>query len=69
MYKRQALLYAAARAQHVEEVIAPAVRDGQIVLCDRFIDSSLAYQGVGRGLGIEAVMDINRFAMGDMRCV
>ena len=64
--RTEALLYAAARAQHVEEVIAPAVRDGQIVLCDRFIDSSLAYQGVGRGLGIEAVMDINRFAMGDM---
>jgi dTMP kinase len=64
--RTEALLYAAARAQHVEEVIAPAVREGRIVLCDRFIDSSLAYQGVGRGLGIEPVMDINRFAMGNM---
>lgn len=64
--RTEALLYAAARAQHVGQVIAPAVCEGKIVLCDRFIDSSLAYQGVGRGLGIEAVMDINRFAMGDI---
>jgi len=66
MYDRtEALLYAAARAQHVGEVVGPAVESGRVVLCDRFIDSSLAYQGVGRGLGIEAVMDINCFAMGD----
>lgn len=64
--RTEALLYAAARAQHVEEVVRPAVKAGKIVLCDRFIDSSLAYQGVGRGLGIDKVMDINRFAMGDM---
>lgn len=63
--RTEALLYAAARAQHVGQVIAPAVEQGRIVLCDRFIDSSLAYQGVGRGLGIGAVMDINQFAMGD----
>lgn len=63
--RTEALLYAAARAQHVEQVIEPAVRDGKIVLCDRFIDSSLAYQGIGRGLGIENIMQINQFAMGD----
>ncbi len=63
--RAEALLYAAARAQHVGEVIDPAVDGGKVVLCDRFIDSSLAYQGVGRGLGIGQVMEINRFAMGD----
>ncbi len=63
--KTEALLYAAARAQHVEQVIKPAVAQGKIVLCDRFIDSSLAYQGVGRGLGLDAIMTINRFAIGD----
>lgn len=59
----EALLYAAARAQHVSQVIAPAVKEGKIVLCDRFIDSSLAYQGVGRGLGIDEVMAINSFGI------
>lgn len=61
--KTEALLYAAARAQHISQVIKPALDAGKIVLCDRFIDSSIAYQGVGRGLGIENVMAINRFAM------
>lgn len=60
----EALLYAAARAQHVEEVIVPALKDGKIVICDRFIHSSLAYQGYGRNLGYDAIMNINRFACG-----
>ena len=62
----EALLYAAARCQHVDEIIRPACDAGKIVLCDRFIDSSLAYQGSGRGLGIESIMDLNRYAIGDM---
>ncbi|MDI9476836.1 MAG: dTMP kinase [Natronincolaceae bacterium] len=58
----ETLLYAASRAQHVEQVIVPALREGKAVLCDRFVDSSIAYQGKGRGLGPEAVTDINKFA-------
>ncbi len=60
----EALLYTAARAQHVHEVIRPAVEQGRIVLCDRFIDSSLAYQGLGRELGADDIFEINRFAIG-----
>lgn len=55
----EALLYAAARAQHVRDVIAPALHEGKIVLCDRFVDSSIAYQGAGRELGMELVAQIN----------
>jgi dTMP kinase len=58
----EALLYAAARAQLVEEAIQPLLDEGTWVLLDRFVDSSLAYQGAGRGLGIDAVGAINRFA-------
>ena len=57
-----ALLFAAARAQHVKEVILPAVERGEIVLCDRFVDSSLVYQGIARGLGLDWVREINRVA-------
>lgn len=63
--KTEALLYAAARSQHFAEKIEPAISQGKTVLCDRFIDSSLTYQGVGRNLGIDAVYDINVFAIGD----
>lgn len=62
-YRTEALLYAASRAQHVEETILPALNENKIVLCDRFLISSLAYQGVGRGLGIENVRNINEFAI------
>ena len=59
----EALLYAAARSQHVQEKIIPAVNSGKIVICDRFIDSSIAYQGEARGLGIDNIMAINNFAL------
>ena len=55
----EALLYAAARAQHVHQVIRPAIEDGQIVLCDRFVDSSVAFQGGGRELGVKLIQQIN----------
>ncbi|ABJ57269.1 dTMP kinase [Oenococcus oeni] len=60
--RTEALLFAAARAQHMVEKIEPALADGKIVLSDRFVDSSIAYQGGGRELGIEAVGEINNFA-------
>lgn len=55
----EALLYAASRAQHVEEVIRPALESGKTVICDRFIDSSIAYQGCARNLGVDLVRQIN----------
>jgi dTMP kinase len=64
--RAEALLYAAARAQLVAERIEPALAGGQWVLLDRFVDSSLAYQGAGRELGVEAVATINRFATGGL---
>lgn len=60
--RTEALLYAAARRQHLVEKVLPALKEGKIVLCDRFVDSSLAYQGAGRGLGVENVAKINEFA-------
>jgi dTMP kinase len=63
--RTEALLYAAARSQHFAERVLPALQAGKVVLCDRFIDSSLAYQGYARGLGIDEVYAINRFAVGD----
>jgi dTMP kinase len=62
--RAEALLFAGARADHVEKVIGPALESGRWVLCDRFVDSSLAYQGGAGGLGIEAVRAINAFAIG-----
>jgi dTMP kinase len=62
----ETLLYAASRAQHVREVIGPALAAGRVVVCDRFFDSSLAYQAYGRGLGERMVRDINGPAMGDI---
>ncbi|QJC50165.1 dTMP kinase [Paenibacillus albicereus] len=63
--RTEALLYAAARRQHLVEKVVPALEAGQWVICDRFIDSSLAYQGYARGLGIEDVWSINRYAIGE----
>jgi dTMP kinase len=62
----EALLYAAARAQLVQELLLPLLERGAVVLLDRFVDSSLAYQGAGRGLGIEAVHAINLLATGGL---
>ena len=64
--RTEALLYAAARAQLVDERVAPALAQGSWILLDRFVDSSLAYQGAGRGLGVEAVRAINDFGTGGL---
>jgi dTMP kinase len=64
--RAEALLYAAARAQLVDEALRPLLARGMFVLLDRFVDSSLAYQGAGRGLGIDAVREINTFATGGL---
>lgn len=63
--RTEALLYAAARRQHLVEKVEPALMSGKVVLCDRFIDSSLAYQGHARGLGMDEVFSINQFAIGE----
>nr|WP_099158920.1 dTMP kinase [Virgibacillus ndiopensis] len=61
--RTEALLYAAARRQHLVEKVLPALKKGKIVLCDRFVDSSLAYQGYARGIGMDEVFTINQFAI------
>lgn len=60
--RTEALLYVASRRQHVVEKIRPALEDGQIVITDRFVDSSVAYQGQGRGLGMDVIYHLNAFA-------
>ena len=60
--RTEALLYAASRRQHLVEKVWPALKEGKIVICDRYLDSSLAYQGGARDLGIENVLNINLFA-------
>ena len=60
--RTEALLYAAARRQHLVEKVWPAIKEGKIVICDRYLDSSLAYQGGARGLGIDNILNINLFA-------
>jgi len=58
----EAFLFAASRAEHVQRVIRPALAAGQVVLCDRYVDSTVAYQGYGRGLPLETVAQLNRLA-------
>ena len=65
--KTEALLFAASRAQLVSEKIKPLIEAGEIILCDRFILSSLTYQGVGRGLGVNEIKEINDFATGGLK--
>ncbi|GAA1338090.1 dTMP kinase [Arthrobacter roseus] len=60
--RTEALIFAAARAAHVEQVILPALQEGKIVISDRYIDSSAAYQGAGRDLGVETVLELNAWA-------
>ena len=65
----EVLLYAASRAQHVREVIRPTLAEGKLLLCDRFVDSSVAYQGGGRQLGVEQVLAMNEPAVdGTLPC-
>ncbi|MGG3560822.1 dTMP kinase [Neobacillus rhizosphaerae] len=64
--RTEALLYAAARRQHLIEKVKPALEEGKMVLCDRFVDSSLAYQGYARDLGIDEVWSINQFAIEEL---
>ena len=63
--KTEALLYAASRRQHLVEKVIPSIEDGKVVICERFVDSSLTYQGYGRELGFDEVLSINKFAIGD----
>ena len=61
------LLYASARAQLVNQVIKPALAEGKAVICDRFVESSAVYQGIGRGLGVSTVYEVNNYALGDVK--
>ena len=61
------LLYASARAQLVNQVNTPARAEGKAVICDRFVESSAVYQGIGRGLGVDTVYEVNNFALGDVK--
>lgn len=64
--RTEALLYAAARRQHLVEKVDPALKNGYIVICDRFVDSSLVYQGIARNIGVDEVYKMNLFAIGDI---
>ena len=60
----EAFLYAAARIQHLKDIVKPALRQGKTVFCDRFVHSSYVYQGLGRGLGLDKIVQLNRIAVG-----
>lgn len=62
----EAMLFAADRKMHLDQVIIPAINEGKLVICDRYVDSSLAYQGAGRGLGIEKIKTLNEIAIENM---
>lgn len=66
-YMTELLLYASARAQLVNQVIKPALEEGKAVICDRFVESSAVYQGIGRGLGVDTVYEVNNYALGDVK--
>jgi len=66
-YMTELLLYASARAQLVNQVIAPALLEGKAVICDRFVESSAVYQGIGRGLGVDTVYEVNNYALGNVK--
>ena len=59
----EALLYAASRVQHLQDVVEPALKEGKLVICDRYVDSSIAYQAYGRNLGVEFISKINAYAL------
>ena len=63
----EALLYAASRVQHLSDRVEPALQEGKLVICDRYVDSSLAYQAYARGLGVEFISEINGFALKNYR--
>ena len=66
-YMTELLLYAAARAQLVNQIIRPALQEGKAVICDRFVESSAVYQGIGRGLGVATVYEVNNYALGEVK--
>lgn len=61
----EAFLYAAARIQHLKDIVKPALEQGKVVFCDRFVHSSYVYQGLGRGLGLDKIVNLNQIAVGD----
>lgn len=65
--KTESLLYAASRREHIVKTIIPAIDSGKIILCDRFLDSSLAYQGYARGIGIDEVYNMNQYATDNLQ--